>query len=88
MSERVRLGEVTPRKRTRAEMVRVQERAQIEHDGLQRLEFVVEGLEHWAVLLEEAVRRARQQGYSWTDIGGALGVARQTAWERFQWIDE
>ncbi|MGQ0431968.1 MAG: hypothetical protein ACT452_06140 [Microthrixaceae bacterium] len=30
-----------------------------------------------------AVARAREQGASWTDIGTALGISRQAAWERF-----
>ncbi|MBE1470723.1 ClpX C4-type zinc finger protein [Kibdelosporangium phytohabitans] len=29
------------------------------------------------------VRRARELGASWTRIGDALGMARQSAWERF-----
>lgn len=33
-------------------------------------------LGHW-------VRLARERGLSWTEIGQALGVSRQAAWERF-----
>ncbi|OXM52954.1 ClpX C4-type zinc finger protein [Amycolatopsis alba] len=29
------------------------------------------------------VRRARELGASWTRIGDALGITRQSAWERF-----
>ncbi|MFP5224813.1 MAG: hypothetical protein ACLGH3_04550 [Actinomycetota bacterium] len=29
------------------------------------------------------VRAAREQGYSWTRIGDALGISKQAAWERF-----
>jgi hypothetical protein len=29
------------------------------------------------------VAEARRQGKSWADIGAALGVSRQAAWERF-----
>jgi hypothetical protein len=29
------------------------------------------------------VRVARQSGRSWSDIGTALGVSKQSAWERF-----
>jgi hypothetical protein len=33
--------------------------------------------------LREQVRLARQAGHSWTEIGRALGVTKQAAWERF-----
>jgi hypothetical protein len=33
--------------------------------------------------LGRLVTRAREMGASWARIGGALGVTRQTAWERF-----
>ena len=33
--------------------------------------------------LAEFVRSARAQGSTWTDIGAALGVSKQAAWERF-----
>lgn len=29
------------------------------------------------------VRKARERGITWTRIGGALGMTRQSAWERF-----
>ena len=32
---------------------------------------------------EKAVGLARDQGASWTDVGTALGISRQAAWERF-----
>jgi hypothetical protein len=34
------------------------------------------------------VREARKSGLSWTEIAGALGVTRQSAWERFHELDE
>ena len=34
-------------------------------------------------ILAEAVRLARKQGITWEEIGKALGVSRQSAWERF-----
>ena len=34
-------------------------------------------------LTRESVRRARAAGHSWTQIGEALGVTKQTAWERY-----
>ena len=36
--------------------------------------------------LREAVRAARADGATWEEIGDALGVKKQTAWERF-WRD-
>jgi uncharacterized membrane protein YccC len=33
--------------------------------------------------LRDAVAAAREAGDSWTIIGAALGVTRQSAWERF-----
>jgi hypothetical protein len=31
----------------------------------------------------QTVRSAREAGHSWTEVGEALGVTKQTAWERF-----
>src|SRR5262245_39904351 len=33
--------------------------------------------------LGELVRQARADGYTWTQIGAALGISKQAAWERF-----
>lgn len=33
--------------------------------------------------LSELVRQARTDGYTWTQIGAALGMSKQAAWERF-----
>jgi ATP-dependent Clp protease ATP-binding subunit ClpX len=37
--------------------------------------------------LTEWVRRLRTRGVSWARIGAALGMARQSAWERFSGED-
>jgi hypothetical protein len=34
-------------------------------------------------LTRESVKRARDAGHSWTQIGEALGITKQAAWERF-----
>jgi hypothetical protein len=34
-------------------------------------------------VLREQVRRARNAGCSWSEIGEALGTTKQAAWERF-----
>jgi DNA-binding transcriptional regulator YiaG len=36
----------------------------------------------------ETVRHARKAGLSWTEIATALGVTRQSAWERWHELDE
>jgi hypothetical protein len=33
--------------------------------------------------IKDAVRAARRQRMSWAEIGDALGVTRQSAWERY-----
>jgi hypothetical protein len=34
-------------------------------------------------LQRHLVNQARETGRSWTEIGAALGISRQAAWERF-----
>ncbi|HEY7703571.1 MAG TPA: hypothetical protein VID03_01935 [Acidimicrobiia bacterium] len=34
-------------------------------------------------LLYQSVQKARESGHSWAEIGRAMGVSRQAAWERF-----
>ncbi|MDP3972554.1 MAG: hypothetical protein Q8P61_06565 [Candidatus Nanopelagicales bacterium] len=34
------------------------------------------------------VRESRIRGASWQDIGQAMGISKQSAWERFSSIDE
>lgn len=31
----------------------------------------------------QTVGKAREEGHTWTEIGEALGVTKQTAWQRF-----
>ena len=38
-------------------------------------------------LTRESVQRAREAGHSWAEIGRALGVTKQTAWERYSGED-
>jgi len=37
--------------------------------------------------LADLVRAARIDGYTWTQIGAALGISKQAAWERFSGED-
>jgi hypothetical protein len=34
-------------------------------------------------LIRQTVAQAREQGCSWSEIGTALGISKQSAWERF-----
>jgi uncharacterized NAD(P)/FAD-binding protein YdhS len=34
-------------------------------------------------VVRDQVRRAREAGCSWTEVGDALGTSKQSAWERF-----
>ena len=60
----------------------------VEGDTSERpLEFLTKLTECVSTLIEDltrdAVERAREQGHTWAEIGGALGISRQAAWERF-----
>ena len=44
---------------------------------------IAKGTQSMEATLREAVALARDQGASWDQIGKALGVSRQAAWERF-----
>lgn len=44
---------------------------------------ITEGIKSLDSTLTEAVQQARRQGVTWAEIGKALGVSRQSAWERF-----
>ena len=53
-------------------------------DGLREASCVSTALDK---LTRESVQRARTAGHSWTQIGEALGVTKQTAWERYSGDD-
>ena len=38
-------------------------------------------------LIRQTVEDARRQGCTWAEIGKALGISRQSAWERFSGED-
>jgi hypothetical protein len=52
-------------------------------DPLKAISGVTEGIKSLDGTLAEAVHHARKQGITWEEIGKALGVSRQSAWERF-----
>jgi uncharacterized NAD(P)/FAD-binding protein YdhS len=49
-------------------------------DGLRAARGIERALDK---VMRDAVRRAREAGCSWTDVGDALGTSKQAAWERF-----
>lgn len=57
--------------------------ARTDHDALNRLRAIRQLLEAVNQLTVDAVRLARQQDRSWTQIGEALGITRQSAHSRF-----
>jgi hypothetical protein len=57
--------------------VSVDDRRPLESTKLCRESFRIEKA------LAELVLVARQQGSTWTEIGGALGTTKQAAWRRF-----
>jgi hypothetical protein len=50
---------------------------------LKAISGITEGIKSLDGTLLEAVHVARKQGTTWEEIGKALGVSRQSAWERF-----
>lgn len=48
---------------------------------------VADGLRDLEERLGEIIRFARAEGHTWTEIGQALGVSKQAAWERFSGED-
>ncbi|TVZ01817.1 hypothetical protein EAS64_30700 [Trebonia kvetii] len=52
-------------------------------DPLTVINGIAAGVKGMEPPLRAAVKLARQQGRTWEEIGKALGVSRQSAWERF-----
>lgn len=52
-------------------------------DAQKRLSELHEARNLIDLMVEEAVGESRIRGVSWAEIGKALGISRQTAWERF-----
>lgn len=52
-------------------------------DPLRVIAGLSEGTKNLQKWQRKAVRTARKQGRTWDEIGAALGVSRQAAWERF-----
>jgi biotin operon repressor len=56
----------------------------LERCGLRRAQLTQEA----RMRLEEYVQRARSEGASWQAVGAALGISRQSAWERFRGLPD
>ncbi|WP_249021040.1 hypothetical protein [Conexibacter sp. S30A1] len=54
-----------------------------ESDTLAALRRAREQLDNTQTAISALVAEARAQGASWQGIGDALGITRQSAWERF-----
>jgi predicted ArsR family transcriptional regulator len=57
-------------------------------DGLTRLRALREIKDQREMLEAQAVTQARQQGATWDQIGLALGVSKQAALQKFEWLKE
>lgn len=78
------LGRYRTKKKSRTEVEQQWRIAETDRDGLNRLESLVEVLEHFSYVYDEAIKLAREQEYSWDDIGDVFGISKQSAWERFR----
>ena len=50
-------------------------------DGLRANERIVSLLTGWRY---QAMRQAREEGHSWSEIGAALNMSKQAAWESYK----
>jgi hypothetical protein len=50
---------------------------------LERIPFIASSAANIEVGLRDRVHELRERGVSWARIGAALGMTRQSAWERF-----
>lgn len=57
-------------------------------DGIERLRNFLEVQQVWDAYEEVIIRRARNQGYTWQEIGDALGITRQAAHARFSKVED
>jgi hypothetical protein len=51
--------------------------------GRERIDVALIVTDNARVMLQDAVDQARAEGASWQEVGDALGISRQAAWERF-----
>lgn len=55
----------------------------IDEHPLEVIRGITKGVKSLEPTLRQAVAVARQKRYTWEEIGQALGITRQSAWERF-----
>lgn len=58
-------------------------RQAIERDPLDIIRFITRVPKDLEIALRHAVKVARDQGHTWQEIGDAIGLTRQAAWERY-----
>jgi hypothetical protein len=69
---------------THAEPTSLPEWANLSDDELlQRIPFIATSAANIEAGLRDRVHELRERGVSWARIGSALGMTRQSAWERF-----
>lgn len=82
---------MTPRS-SRSEYERLRDRATRSGDGLARVEAAVEARDfmqkYSEEVLDEAIREAHAQGYSYTDISKVMGISRQAVQKRMAVLGE
>jgi hypothetical protein len=77
------LGDQTPETKVHVEIVLNISGGDIDEDPLAVIRGITRGIKALDPTLREAVHVARRQRRTWEEIGEALGVTRQSAWERF-----
>jgi hypothetical protein len=55
----------------------------IERDPIEMVRFLTRIPKDLEIPLRHAVKAARHQGRTWQEIGDAIGLTRQAAWERY-----
>ena len=80
MSEKVRIRRISGNVRVHIDMDITGDWST---DPLTVINGITAGVKGMEPPLRAAVKLARQQGRTWEEIGKALGVSRQSAWERF-----
>ncbi len=66
--------------RSAASLLRQNQQPAMAEGRLQLIAAVNQVVEAW---LPQLVAEARSEGTSWASVGGALGIAKQSAWSRF-----
>jgi len=80
MSEKIRVRRISGKVRVSIDMDITGDSST---DPLTVINGITAGVKGMEPPLRAAVKLARQQGHTWEEIGKALGVSRQSAWERF-----